>query len=321
MTKRNSVGYIYFIVVLMTLLLRVSSSLDVYSALGVKNADAYFTCVVQLLIFGVLPLFLYSLGARRRGENINDVLCDFGVKKLSGRNWIRVVVIGVCMIVVASGVSYVWQTALTMIGYTRVPSSTDYANAGVLFRELLLVAVLPGVFEEIAHRGLLHAGYRECKYKFVIVSALLFSLMHQNITQTGYTFVDGIAMALAMYYTGSIWCGIFMHALNNAVSVLLGYISQHGGAFDFINRIQEWFYSSLAGLLTGALAVVICAGIAVLMFARMRKDAIADGRISELPFDKTEADVLPLRKDIPFILTVAVGVAATVFSFVWGVLR
>lgn len=321
MTKRNAVGYIYFLVVLMTLVLRVSSALDVYSAIGVSNSDAYFTCIVQLLIFGALPVFLYVLGAMRRGDSVRVIISDFGVKRLSGRNWLRVIVIGVCMIVVASGVSYVWQIVLSLMGYTRVPSTTDYANAGVLLRELVLVALLPGVFEEIAHRGLLYAGYKECKYKFVIVSALLFSLMHQNITQTGYTFVDGAVMALAMYYTGSIWCGIFMHVLNNAVSVFLGYISQNGGVFDFVNKIQEWFYSSLTGILTGLLAVCACAGIAAIMFIRMRKDAVKEEQITSVPFDRPNSNVIPLYKDVPFVLTVMVGAVATVFSFVWGIAR
>ena len=42
MTKRLNVGITYFIVVLLTLLLRVASALDIYSALGVEDADALF---------------------------------------------------------------------------------------------------------------------------------------------------------------------------------------------------------------------------------------------------------------------------------------
>jgi phosphoglycerol transferase MdoB-like AlkP superfamily enzyme len=44
--------------------------------------------------------------------------------------------------------------------------------------------------------------------------------MHQNIGQLFYTFVGGIAMALMYELTGSIWCGIFFHLLNNQLSVL-----------------------------------------------------------------------------------------------------
>ncbi len=321
MSKRTSVGIIYFVVVLMTLLLRVTSALDVYYALGVSNSDAYFTCIVQMVIFGVLPIGAYLISAKRRGDIAKTVLSDFGVKKVSGINCVRVVVLGVCMIICTMGISYVWQLMLSMIGYTRVSSSNDYSSIATLFLELLLTAVLPGVFEEVAHRGLLYAGYRDSKWKFVVVSALLFSLMHQNIVQTGYTFFSGAVMALAMYYTGSIWCGIFLHFLNNAVSVLIGYFDQNPGVFQLANDIIDWFYSSWVGMLVGAILVVVGFGLILLIFYFMRKDAVKKEIISPIPFDKAQEGAIPIHKDIPFILTVLVGVVATIFSLVWGLVR
>ena len=202
--------------VICTLLLRIASSLDIYSVLGIADSDAFFSCVVQIAIFAFLSVFLYSLGAKGRGENAKDIISDFGFKKISAKNWLLIIGICVCAIVVSSGISYVWQTVLRMIGFTHVSSRTEYSSIGVLFKELFLVAVLPGVCEEVAHRGLIRAGYAECKWKFVIVSALLFSLMHQNIVQTGYTFFFGATLALITYYTGSIWGGILIHFVNNA---------------------------------------------------------------------------------------------------------
>ena len=246
-------------------------------------------------------------------------LKDFGFKKVSAKDALRTLVLAVCMIVIGSGVSFVWQTVLSLVGYTRIPSDTDYSSVGVLFKELFLVAVLPGLFEEFSHRGLLCAGYKKTGWQFVILSALLFSLMHQNIVQTGYTFVDGVAMALVMYYTGSIFPSIFMHFLNNAWSVFLGYVAQNGGAFNFINIASDWLYSSLVGLIILIIVFFACAIIAVLTLIFMRKEAVKCGRVSDVPFAKTQA--LPLYKDLMFWLTVVVGVVATVFSLVWGILR
>ena len=80
MTKRNSIGFIYFAVVVATLLLRIASSLDVYSALGVDNSDAFYSCMVQIMIFGVMPVSLYLLTVGRR-EGVKTVISDFAVKK------------------------------------------------------------------------------------------------------------------------------------------------------------------------------------------------------------------------------------------------
>lgn len=321
MTKRTSVGWIYFAVIIMTLLLRVSSSLDIYSALGIENADAFFTCIVQIVIFGALSIFLYSLTAKGRGESVKEIAQDFGVKKVSGKNVFRTIIIGICMIVVSSAISYIWQLNLIMIGFTHIPSSTDYSNIGVLFTELILTAILPGFFEEIAHRGLLYAGYKETGVRFVFISALLFSLMHQNIVQTSYTFFAGAVMALAMYYTGSIWCGIFMHVLNNGWAVVSGYINQNGGIFDFVNKIQDWFFQDIPHLLLAGVIAILLAGVMVIMFLRMRKDAIKDGRISGVKFERPVIEKHSALENLPLIMTILVGIFATLFSFVWGMTR
>ena len=315
MIRRYKIGFIYFAIVLATLLLRVASALDIYGALGVSDSDAFYSCVVQILIFGVMPLSLYFLTVGQDNK-LAKFRADFGVRKISPKNCLRVLVLAICMIVVSHGVSYVWQSVLSLIGFTRVPSSTDYSTVGALFKQLALVAVLPAIFEEITHRGLIYAGYRECGWKFVLISGVYFSLMHQNIVQTGYTFFAGIVMALTMYYTRS----MFMHFLNNAVSVIGGYISQNGGVFSFVTTVENWIYSTLPGLAVGCVAVVACAAALVFIFVRMRKDAERAGAISGAPFEKVQG-VLPLRKDAPFIATVAVGIVAAIFSLAWGLMR
>lgn len=323
MTKRNSVGFIYVGVIIASLILRISSSLDVYSALGVQDSDAYYTCMVQILIFGAMPLGLYFLTVGRR-EGAKAFLSDFAVRRVKFKNWMIVLPISICMIVVSNGVSYVWQSMLSLMGYTRTSSPTDYSSIGVLFKELVLVAVLPGIFEEVTHRGLINAGYRECGYRFILVSAIYFSLMHQNITQTGYTFFAGLVMAALCYYTGSIFPGIFAHFLNNAVAVISEYTSQNGGIFAFALKIEEFIYGTVGGMVLGAVAVVACLALLICMFVILRKNAFKEGIIDReqsrnLLYD-TDKNAKPWA-DIPFIITVVLGVGATLFSLVWGILR
>ncbi|MEG1662441.1 MAG: CPBP family intramembrane glutamic endopeptidase [Clostridia bacterium] len=325
MTKRSSVGLIYFIVALMTLLLRVTGSIGIYDALGV-DADMYFTLVVQLLIFGALPLIAYFLFAQKQNggkflDNIKAECSDFGCKKVSSKNIVRTIVIAICMIFIAGVVSFVWQTILSIIGYKSVSTPIDFSSIGVLFSELFFVAVLPGVFEEVTHRGLLFAGYRETGWKFVLVSALLFSLMHQNITQTGYTFFDGVVIALVMYYTRSIYPSIFIHLLNNTVATVESYVAQNGGFLSFITVVQEWFESSIWGYLAFIAIAIVLFILMVFMFKRMRDDSVKNNYIPKQFFDKGDANALPLHKDIFLWATIFVGVSATIFSLVWGIMR
>lgn len=321
MTRRAQVGWRYFAVVICTLLLRVASALDVYSALNISDSDAFFSCVVQIVIFGFISIFGYFLGAKLNKDNAREAVSAFGVKKISFVGWLLIVPMCVCAIVVSTGISFVWQMALKMVGFTHIPSSTDYSSVGILFKELALVALLPGIFEEVAHRGLIYAGYKQCGWKYVLISGVFFSLMHQNIVQTGYTFFFGVTLALITYYTGSIWGGILIHFANNAWAVFQGYVSQNGGVFNFINVISDWLYGSALGMLVALLAVIACAALLVVCMYALRKQAVKKEIISPTPFERAVDGTLPLYKDIPFILTVIVGVCATTFSFVWGMAR
>ena len=302
---------------MMTLLLRIASALDVYSALNIADADAFFSCIVQIVIFGLLPISLYALTNR---GGVRKLALDFGVKRVRPKSALLILPLAVCMIIVGSGVSYVWQLMLVILGFTHVSSPTDYSSIAVLFKQLALVALLPSIFEEIAHRGLIYAGYRELGYKFCFVSALLFSLMHQNIVQTGYTFTDGLVMALAMYYTGSVFPGIFIHFLNNAYSCVSEYVAQNGGPLSFMNVAADWLDGTSTGRIVSALAFVAAAALVALIMIALRKQALKDGNISGPAFS-TPKDERPLYKDAPFIATVAIGVGATVFSLIWGLTR
>ena len=378
-SKRLKVSIIYFVVVILTLLMRVASALDIYSALGIGDADACWSCMIQIVIFGVVPFVMYVFWVagkedkfllyfpkmeKKKDENkefdeeslvdveyshdeqsseseiIEQCQCnsaeeikkgqkaakackalfqDFGFKKVSLKGAACTIVLAICMIIIGPAVSMLWQAVLSLIGYTHSSSDTVYDSIWVLIKELVLVAVLPGLFEEFSHRGLLYAGFKGAGWKFVVISALFFSLMHQNIVQTGYTFVDGLSMALVMYYTGSIWPSMLMHFLNNAWSVFIGYVSDNGGVFSFIIQAGDWLYSSLGGLMVCVLAVLLAAGLAVLMFWILRNEAVKKGRIDPKPFKNV--NTYPLIADLLIWLTVIVGVAATTFSFVWGLLR
>ena len=127
---------------------------------------------------------------------------------------------GLAMITAAG---YINSWLCNLIGY-EIPAefitSTDYddPSAVILY---MTVALAPAFAEEFLFRGVVYGNLRPFgRTQAVLISALTFALMHQNIGQLFYTFVAGIAMALMYELTDSIWCGVFFHLLNNEFSVL-----------------------------------------------------------------------------------------------------
>jgi len=297
-SKRNqTVSVIYFIVVMLTLVLRILYSLGLPQYVPVP-ADYLFALIVQVFIFGIVPFVCYLLLHYTFSDGmlppLKSMAFRFGLaKRVSGKNWARTVAITFLMIFTAAFLSWMWQSALSAFGFVQTSTPTDYKNIGVLFLELLTVALLPALFEEFTHRGLLFAGFRTNNlkdgYKLILFSALLFSLMHQNIRQTGYTFYDGIIMGLLCYYTGSLYPAIFAHFTNNAFSVLSAFFEQKG-AFDFVSRAYEWLLSSFAGFAVFLISFIAGTVLLAFLLWRMRKDFIreqADIRVTRALADGT----------------------------------
>lgn len=315
MTKRHRTGLIYFIVIIATLLLRISVYEGVEQNVGIE-LDHYFTIMAQIVCFFLLPLILYFIFTTKdKNYKLSSLSDDFGFKKVSFCHLLLTLVICVCMIYLATLISILWNAILQLMGYTASSSATEYTSVGVLFLELFMTAVLPGFCEEFTHRGLLFYGYRDSGFKVVIVSALLFALMHQNIRQTGYTFFDGVVIALLFYYTGSIWPGIIVHFLNNAYAVLSGY-------FGITTRIADVISGHpLITILLGSLFFILASTAMFFSFWKIRRDGVRKGVIADKIFAPATEVALPLRKDVYFIVTVVLGVVATAFSLVWGILK
>lgn len=86
---------------------------------------------------------------------------------------------------------------------------------------LIMVAVVPCIFEESVYRGVLFQNYRKVNpLKGILISGLLFGLIHQNFNQFSYAFVLGMIFALIIEATGSILSTMIVHFIINGTSVV-----------------------------------------------------------------------------------------------------
>ncbi|MBQ9512999.1 MAG: CPBP family intramembrane metalloprotease [Lachnospiraceae bacterium] len=131
---------------------------------------------------------------------------------------------------------------------------------------LLLIAVLPAVCEELFFRGYVFCAVRQ-KMKAglaIVLTAFLFALYHMSLVRLPLTFLPGILMTIALYYTGSIFVPMIMHFLNNAIAVLLMFYG------DAIPGIQEGTFSGSAQIVMVVIAAV-CIPAGILILRRSKK--------------------------------------------------
>lgn len=137
--------------------------------------------------------------------NITYLLCTLGL--------------GVCM--VANYVSNILIALFDLLG-TDALVEMEYECDSVLDIVLFYVSVsvLPALVEEFAFRGVVLNVLR--KYSdglAILVSAVLFGLMHGNFTQIPFALVVGLILGYVAVKTNSLIPGIIIHFLNNAISV------------------------------------------------------------------------------------------------------
>ncbi len=95
---------------------------------------------------------------------------------------------------------------------------------GHWFLVFLLVAVIVPIVEEFIFRGIILRGFlkRYTPFLAVVLSSVLFALMHMNIVQMVTGFLAGLVLGWLYYKTYSLKLVIVAHALHNTLSLISG---------------------------------------------------------------------------------------------------
>ena len=240
-TMRIAYG-IYFFIAIAFVTLRMLSSFGLLSFLG-ENGNYIFTLVVQVVLLLGSSVFLFSAFSRRR---LSDTLDIYNVKKLSGKVTIYCFLIGILVFFVNVFVSSFFSSILSSFGYDPNRTSTVMTEYPVwlLFVNIFFTAVLPAICEELTHRGMILTSISSFGVrKAIIISSILFGLLHLNIEQFFYATLIGVLLGYVTLVTRSIFPAMIIHFVNNALSVILTFSSVRGlpfaGMFAELSRLLE----------------------------------------------------------------------------------
>ena len=105
---------------------------------------------------------------------------------------------------------------------------------------VLLLAVLPGITEEIAFRGLLLHGLRKQlrPVALVLLVGVIFGLFHISLFRILPTAYLGAVLAVVTLLTGSIFPAMLWHALNNSIAL----VPTAAGWGLFEEGVPVWVY-------------------------------------------------------------------------------
>lgn len=124
-------------------------------------------------------------------------------------------------LVMVYGVSIAYNLLVQTEEQDIIQSFPRSVSGGLLF--VLLACVIAPLFEETFFRGFLFQGFARSWGVVVgaVVSAVVFSLAHQQLDIFVPLFALGLALAWVYHTTRSVWGSIALHAVYNGLAVLV----------------------------------------------------------------------------------------------------
>jgi membrane protease YdiL (CAAX protease family) len=105
-------------------------------------------------------------------------------------------------------------------------------NLGDYLFALLVIALLPALFEEILFRGAVQqtaVGLTRNAFVGILITSVLFSAIHFSVMGFLSRTALGLVLGYVFYYSKNLWLSILMHFINNAFVITALYIAQQRG--------------------------------------------------------------------------------------------
>lgn len=154
-----------------------------------------------------------------------------------------------------------WMQSLEEAAQTATERMLNTSTLGGLLLNLLVIAMIPAIGEELTFRGVLQQSLtRGMKnpHVAILLSAAIFSFIHFQF----YGFLPrmflGVLLGYLFYTTGSLWTSIAMHFVNNGTAVVLYYLNNKGVInvdVEHFGALENPWFIGLSAVVTAGLIV------------------------------------------------------------------
>lgn len=160
-----------------------------------------------------------------------------------------------------------------ILGEPKELGTVDQAeNISQLLFQIVITAGLPAICEELFFRGMVMRSYeRISPVAAVILSSIVFSVMHGNFQQIVYALIMGAVFATVTITADSLIASVEMHFLMNTFSCLLMYKPINDEYVSFFEQQQT--ISTLLVLWVLPALFIVCF-MAYIMYTRKRNNRL-----------------------------------------------
>lgn len=228
--------------------------IDISEAYKIAN-DPFVLQFLQIMISTIMFIPSFMVVFKIGGYSISRIVSFLKPEK---GTVIPIILIGAGFCSFANVSVYIAGSVFSSLGIEYSVDRAEDPN-GILgfIISFIATAIVPALVEEFACRGIILGSLRKFGDGFaIIVSSVIFGLIHGNFEQIPFAFLIGLILGFVTVKTGSIWLACAIHSLNNAVSVIFGYLSQL--ADSNIQGLVYNIYSALS-LIVGIIGIYLLA--------------------------------------------------------------
>ena len=228
----------------------LASQLVLGVATLVIHGEDSFPWFAQLVSSVISFGLVISIGLQVGRLSLNEIIA---LKPVQDGVWIPLIVLLAGLTIILSEIDNALRSVL--------PMPQSFIDAILQLSETWLAFVFLGVLvapvtEELLFRGLILRGLLR-HYpvnKAVLLSALMFALVHLNPWQFTGAFVFGILSGLLYFWTGSLIPCLVSHAILNAYGIVVGNLLPpipgfNTGGFETV-EFQPWWFDLIGVVLT-----------------------------------------------------------------------
>ena len=171
----------------------------------------------QLLLI-LLPVILILRVSK------NDLKQTLRLKKTNFKNYLVAILAAVPIIIIVSIITQLINIIYPIPeSYLKAMENLLTMSDGGLLRTIIIIAVLPGICEEILFRGFIINGFKKRGFlSSIVITALLFGIIHLELFKLIPVIIIGIWLGYLVLRTNSLFVPIIAHIINNTLAVLAG---------------------------------------------------------------------------------------------------
>ena len=180
--------------------------------------------LVEIGLSIILMTFPFILAAKIAGYNISS---SAGFKKPKEKTVLPYLIFGVGFCAFANIVVNLAGELFKRFGVDySINKGADPEGVSGFLLVILSTAVVPGLLEEFAFRGIILGMLRPYGDAFaVIASSVVFGLLHGNFEQIPFALLVGLALGFIRVKSDSIVVPMAVHAINNLIAVLISKVN------------------------------------------------------------------------------------------------